>query len=145
MNNLQSVTEHLTNLFTNPLLPNKGNSAQSEMAKRLQNDGWRVICEQPVYGLIRDGQSRPGWLDIYCTKDDVRVAIEIDRGTPKTSSIEKLDVFKADIKLAYHFLERNNNTPLPENVLAIHLPAREATLDEKSQKGYGRWAKTSNF
>lgn len=137
--------EYFNQLFSEPLLPQNGSSAQREMAKRLVKEGFSVTCEKFVYGLKRNGEPRDGWLDIYAHKDGFRVAIEIDRGTPKTSSIEKLTVFNADLKISYHFIDRRNQEELPPGVIAVCLPYRIPTLSENSFKGYGRHPKTNNF
>lgn len=60
--------------------------------------GWDVRKE--VGGQFFDGvYHRNGRVDLYATRNDFRVAIEIDRKSPRTRSVLKLRAINADLKL----------------------------------------------
>lgn len=129
----EDMTRYLTRLFSSPLLPGMGLSGQRAMGQRLAADGWDVRAEMFVHGLGREA-----WLDLYATRNGVRLAIEIDRGRPKASSLDKLSIWNADHKYACYFLDRELVKACPPGVVCLHLNSRACTQEELAFKGFGR-------
>ena len=130
---MNEVADHLQSLFSNPPMPDLGTPAQREMARRLIHDGWNVWAELSVSGL-----GRPGWIDLYATKAGVRVAIEVDRARPKQSSLDKMALWKSDLKICYYLRDLPLQKPTPAGVLCTLLPTRPSSPEEIHFTGYGR-------
>ena len=76
-----------------PPPPDKAGPFHDAIAKALRNHGFRVWREFPVD--IRESGRGQGYLDLFATYRGGKVALELDRRSPKTSSKDKLRAFNA--------------------------------------------------
>lgn len=80
-----------------PALPNAAWQHRTLMAN-LVTAGWNVRKE--VASEFSDGvYERKGRIDLYAMRNDFRIAIEIDRRSPRTKSVLKLRAVDADLRI----------------------------------------------
>jgi len=113
-------------------LPKAGNAAHAHLAYRLGRAGWRV------WGEVQAPLDREARIDLLAWRDGVSIALEIDRGRPKRSTLEKLAAMHADLRVACYLLDEPLRYPPPPGVRVLLLPARPPTEAERAFRGYGR-------
>ncbi len=87
-----SAGEEAGKLIKSHRLPDFAAAVHAAAIQILEKNGFTVIPEFPVYGL-KNGRS--GRLDLVCTKNGGRAAIEIDARKPRRRSLEKLGLIDA--------------------------------------------------
>lgn len=115
-------------------LPRAGNAAHAHLAHRLGRAGW------VVWGEVQAPLDREARIDVVARRDGLTIALEIDRGRPKRSSLEKLAAVRADLRVACYLLDKPIVREPPPGVRALLLPARPPTEEEAAFRGYGRRA-----
>lgn len=66
---------------------NHAKTAQNEIVKHLESQGFKCISE---YKVNSRGDDRSGRIDIVAIKGELKLAIEVDNVTPRNKSIFKL-------------------------------------------------------
>lgn len=115
-------------------LPKAGNAAHAHLAHRLGRAGWTV------WGEVQVPLDREARIDILARRDGITIALEIDRGRPKRSTLEKLAAVRADLRVACYLLNEPLVRPVPHGVQTLLLPSRPPTPEEATFRGYGRRA-----
>lgn len=115
-------------------LPKAGNAAHAHLAHRLGRAGWTV------WGEVQAPLDREARIDIVARRDGLTIALEIDRGRPKRSTLEKLAAARADLRVACYLLDAPLQRAAPEGVRTLLLPSRAPTAEEAAFRGYGRRA-----
>jgi hypothetical protein len=115
-------------------LPRAGNAAHAHLAHRLGRAGWTV------WGEVQAPLDREARIDLVARRDGLSIALEVDRGRPKRSTLEKLAAVRADLRVACHLLDAPLRRPPPPGVRVLLLPSRPPTEEESAFRGYGRRA-----
>jgi hypothetical protein len=113
-------------------LPKAGNAAHAHLAYRLGRAGWTV------WGEVQAPLDREARIDLVARRDGLSIALEIDRGRPKRSTLEKLAAMRADLRVACYLLDEPLRHPPPPGVRVLLLPSRPPTEAERAFRGYGR-------
>ncbi len=75
-------------MFNNLVVTDHAKTAQNEIVKHLKSLGYKCVSE---YEVDNRGDGRVGRIDIVATKDDIKLAIEVDNKSPRQKSINKLN------------------------------------------------------
>lgn len=94
MNNLHPVTELRNTLAACGRLPDRASQFQEAIQEALEGAGWAVRREVDVPAM-RLGNGRCGRVDLVGERAGVRIAIELDRRSPRQKSLRKLALIDA--------------------------------------------------
>lgn len=130
----QTAFALLLEAIGNEPLPKAGNAAHAHLAHRLGRAGWTV------WGEVQAPLDREARIDVVARRDGLTIALEIDRGRPKRSTLEKLAAARADLRVACYLLDKPLQKATPEGVRTLLLPSRPPTAEEAAFRGYGRRA-----
>lgn len=92
----QHTSVNIPLLFAGLVVSNDSHLAHSQVVSHLSARGWACQREYPVSDR---GDGRPGAIDILASKAGIRLAIEIDRKSPRQKSIVKLRQVSADYRV----------------------------------------------
>lgn len=83
-------------LFEGLTVPDNAKLAQNAVISRLQSLGYKCVSEYPVED---NGNNNPGRIDVVAINGDEKLAIEIDRHSPRKKSVHKLKLMSEYKKL----------------------------------------------
>ena len=110
----------VSEMFKDLEITDHAKTAQYEIAEHLRNKGYTVTLEYPVSSA---GNGHSGRIDIIATSKQEKLAIEVDRSSPRDKSMFKLNLMDGYIKIV---LLRNGTYNFIRDSVAIYsLKAKE--------------------
>ena len=107
-------------LFKGIIITDHAKTAQYEIADHLRKNGYDVELEYPISNR---GDGRGGRIDIVATNQSDKLAIEVDRSSPRLKSMEKLKSMDGYVKIV--LLRNGNYKFMREGVLIYSLNIEE--------------------
>jgi len=108
-------------LFNGLAITDHAKTAQYEIAEHLRSKGYTVVLEHPVPDA---GNGTSGRIDIIATRKNERLAIEVDRSSPRDKSMFKLKSMSGYTPIV--LLRNGNYNFIRDSVIIYSLTLKES-------------------